>query len=149
VLLGRAQKGDAPSGREHHHHLTKLAATASDFLRRDLEHARVHVTDLTSGHELDAAADGEGFFDVRVPGPLPPGKRSFRVEVSSGNYRAAPLDVELEVFDASAAGVNQSGRVANNKSSLEVLPLAPGACGQPPMPPMQASKRRTPACHAA
>ncbi len=107
VLLGRAHKGEAPSGREHHHRITKLAATAKDFMGRELEAARVHVTDLASGHEIDAAADAEGFFDVRVPGPFPPGKRTFRIDVSAsaGKYQAPPLDIELEVFDAKATGV--------------------------------------------
>jgi hypothetical protein len=30
------------------------------------------------------------------------------------------------------------------RSSVEALPLAPGACGQPPMPASEASKRCTP-----
>ena len=32
------------------------------------------------------------------------------------------------------------------RSSVATLPLAPGACGQPPMPPRQASKRVMPNC---
>ena len=35
------------------------------------------------------------------------------------------------------------------RSSVVTLPLAPGACGQPPMPARQASKRVMPACQAA
>ena len=35
------------------------------------------------------------------------------------------------------------------RSSVLALPLAPGACGQPPMPASEASKRPTPSCSAA
>src|ERR1700709_2160951 len=52
-------------------------------------------------------------------------------------------------IDASVVGVNQSGRVANNRSSVEVLPLAPGANGQPPRPPSDPSTNVAPASMAA
>jgi hypothetical protein len=55
----------------------------------------------------------------------------------------------MSTIAARVAGVNQSGRVANNRSSVEVLPLAPGANGQPPRPPSDPSTIEAPVSIAA
>jgi phosphatidate phosphatase APP1 len=104
TLLGRAVEGEPPLG-EHHHTLTKLGSTAHAFVRGDLEHARVHVTDLRTGFAVDARTDDEGFYDVRVPGPLPAGPRTFRIEIRADRYQAEPFDLELVVHDAATPGV--------------------------------------------
>ena len=105
VVLGRAVKGDPASGRAHHHTVTRLGSTAKAFLRRDLENAKLRVTELASGRSVDARSDDEGFFDVRFPGPLPVGAATLRVELVGSKRRAPPLDLRFDVVDADAPGL--------------------------------------------
>jgi phosphatidate phosphatase APP1 len=105
VVLGRVVEGAPPSGRTHHHRVTKALSTARAFLRGDVEHASVRVTDLQSGAHAEGEADEEGFYDLRLPGPIATGPRALRVELVSKRWRAAPVDETVVVVDASASGV--------------------------------------------
>ena len=70
--------------------------------------------------------------------------------------KARPVLLEPMVrllIEAPAKSVSASSPIARAEneatSSVATLPLAPGACGQPPIPPKQASKRRIPTSQAA
>lgn len=105
VVRGRVAEGKPPSGRHHRHRFTKGLSTAKAFLRGDVEHARVVVVDVASGKRAEGRTDDEGFYDVRLPGPLPAGPRTVRVALEGSKYRPDPVDIEVTVVDAASPGL--------------------------------------------
>jgi len=105
VLRGRALAGKPSSGAKGRGRLRKTLSTAHAFLRNDLEHVEVVVADAASGQEWKFSTDGEGFFDATVPGPLPAGARRYRVTLGAGKWKADPVELEVPVVDAAAAGL--------------------------------------------
>ncbi len=143
VLLGRVLEGTPPSGRQHHHRVTKLGSTAKAFLAGDVEDARVRVTDTASGKSIELDANGEGFFDARFPGPLAAGAHAFSVQAAKGKYRAPAVEVVLEVVDGKSAGflvivdiddtITATG-VTGSKKDLIVGTALRGASDMQPFP---------------
>jgi phosphatidate phosphatase APP1 len=142
TVMGRAVKGDPPSGRAHGRSVSKLGSTAKAFLRSDLEHAAVRVTDVVSGRSLEGVADDEGFFDLRLPGPFPAGPRELLVEVQKDRYRAEerftlpviPADAEGVIVVADIDDTLVHTGVTAGKATMIWTTVARGAADMKPFP---------------
>jgi phosphatidate phosphatase APP1 len=99
VMRGRAFKGKPPSGALARPSIAKVASTLRAFTRRDLQNPLVVVTDAASGRVVEMRGDDDGFYEVRVPGPFPPGPRRLTVALRHARYVAEPLDEVVHVVD--------------------------------------------------
>jgi phosphatidate phosphatase APP1 len=104
-VMGRVVEGLPPSGKARTNSWKKRASTAGAFARGDVDDADVLVTDVETGVAVRAKSDDEGFYDVDVPGPWPPGRRAFRVELIGSTFKPPPIEITLEVHDPEAAGL--------------------------------------------
>ncbi len=103
VVRGRVARGRPVADKPWRGKLRKAWATARAFLGRDVEHARLRIVSGERAAEL--RADGEGFFEARLPGPFAAGRRRFEVVLEQPGYRADALSLELEVVDAASGFV--------------------------------------------
>lgn len=103
-LMGRVIEGGPPSGRHRSNTWGKRASTAGAFLRGEVENADIVVTDTATGAAVTWRTDDEGFYDVRVPGPLTAGTHTFRLELTGSRYNPPAIEITLDVVDARTEG---------------------------------------------
>jgi phosphatidate phosphatase APP1 len=104
TIRGRAHEGRPSSGAHGGSRLRKLATTVHAFARDDLEHARITVTDESTGKVHDLTTNDEGFFTAELPGPFPAGPRRFVVAIAEKRYTADPIPIDLDLVDAQSKG---------------------------------------------
>jgi phosphatidate phosphatase APP1 len=104
-FLGRVVEGEAPSGRHRSNPWGKRGSTAGAFLRGDVDDAAIVVSDTATGMTMQWRTDDEGFYDVRLPGPLAPGRHTFRLELTGSAFQPPAIEISLDVADASSEGL--------------------------------------------
>lgn len=97
VVRGRVARGKAGDNGEGASKARKLWRTTMAFFGRDVEHAGLRI--ISGGRAAQVVADDEGFFEARLPGPLPAGKQRFQVLLESKRWQAPALELELDVVD--------------------------------------------------
>jgi phosphatidate phosphatase APP1 len=103
VIRGRVGRGKPAVEKPGRGGAAKVWATTRTFFGRDVEHARLRI--VAGPLAAPVVADDDGFFEARLRGPFPAGRRRFDLLLDQPGWRAAPLSLELDVVDATSGYV--------------------------------------------